>query len=214
MNGNKGAQEMKKDIYLNLAEFMNEPSKGHYELIQSGKFEEMMQRLFAQVSYEYPQGVVFHDIFADEGELQQAYIHCISGHVKSTTLPIESCFKPWTTDQESDMYNLKGYLLGDSAEHMRYLFDQYKLELPAAFLSAPDHLILLLEFLAYLIEHRTNAEIEQFLVDHFDWLPELYQRLEDNSDCRYYKGLVALVIRATTDELKHLNELRGENIEK
>ena len=208
-----GNIEVKKEIYLNLAEFLNEPDAKHYNLLVTGKFEEIMQELFIKANYQYPKQVSFTNIFENEDEMQEAYFNCISGHVKSTTLPVESCFKPWTTDNESDMYNLKGYLLGDSAEHVKYLFGHYNLELPTEFLSAPDHLILLLEFLSFLIERRSNDEVVQFLIDHFDWLPELQRRLAETTECLFYQNLITLIINATTDELNYLNELRGENIE-
>lgn len=205
--------EIKKEIYLTLAEFLKEPSDMHYNLLTSGEFDKLMQRLFSKVNYQYPNQLIFASQFSNKSELKEAYLNCISGHVKSTTLPVESYFKSWTTDKESDMYNLKGYLLGDSAEHIKYLFEHYNLELPAEFLNMPDHLILLLEFLSFLIEKRTDKEILQFIRDHFDWLPELQQSLSKLTNCLFYQDLITLTIKATASELNFLNELRGENIE-
>jgi len=42
----------------------------------------------------------------------------------------------------------------------------------------PDHLLLLLELLAFLLENRPAEESRVFLTQHFDWLDLFYQAVD------------------------------------
>ncbi|UTW68982.1 molecular chaperone TorD family protein [Anaerobacillus sp. HL2] len=79
--------------------------------------------------------------------------------------PIESLYKQWTTDPTAQVSiaKNKGYLMGDAALHMKYLYDQYQIEVPEGFSNMPDHLTLQLEFLAFLHESGSYDTVKQFI---------------------------------------------------
>ena len=87
---------------------------------------------------------------------------------------VESTYKPWTTDKGCGMVFAAstGLVMGDSALHMRELYVLASLEVPEEFRSMPDHLVLELEFLAFLYRFGSNVQIERFIGDHLDWIPD------------------------------------------
>ena len=87
----------------------------------------------------------------------------------------------------------KGLVMGDSALHMRELYRQASLEVPEEFRSMPDHLVLELEFLALLYHSATPEQIEGFIGDHLDWIPELKERMEKANPHPFYRNAVELI---------------------
>jgi TorA maturation chaperone TorD len=71
-----------------------------------------------------------------------------------------------------------GYLMGDPALHAQYLLDHYQLLIPPDYRMMPDHLLLLLELLAFLLENRPGEEGQLFLSQHFDWLTDFAQAID------------------------------------
>ena len=88
---------------------------------------------------------------------------------------VESTYKPWTRDKQCGMVFAAstGLLMGDYALHMLELYRQSSLEVPEAYRSMPDHLVLELEFLALMYRFASDEQIERFIGDHLDWIPEL-----------------------------------------
>jgi TorA maturation chaperone TorD len=108
-------------------------------------------------------------------ETAKQYAACFVIPGPQRILPVESVYKRWTVRSGStlSMSGEKGYLMGDSAVHMKWLYDSLHLELPTEFESIPDHLLLLLEF-ASLLEQTGNFEFKHsFAREHLDWLEVL-----------------------------------------
>jgi len=108
---------------------------------------------------------------------------------------VESTHKPWTTDGECKMVfsASTGLLMGDSALHMRELYRQSDLEVPAEFGSMPDHLVLELEFLGLLYRAASQRQIEGFIGDHLGWITELQAQMEEAVSHPFYRGVVELI---------------------
>ena len=108
---------------------------------------------------------------------------------------VESTYKTWTTDKECRMVFAvsKGLFMGDCALHMLEIYRQLSLEIPEQFQGMPDHLILELELLALLYKSATNEQIEQFIDDHLDWLPDLKETLEKSNPHPFYRNVVELL---------------------
>ena len=108
---------------------------------------------------------------------------------------VESTYKPWTTDKGCGMVFAAstGLVMGDSALHMWELYVLASLEVPEEFRSMPDHLVLELEFLAFLYRFGSNAQIERFIGDHLDWIPELKAALEKADPHPFYRNAVEII---------------------
>jgi TorA maturation chaperone TorD len=108
---------------------------------------------------------------------------------------VESTYKSWTTDKTCGMVfsASKGLLMGDCALHMNELYRHLSLEVPETFRSMPDHLVLELEFLALLYKSASDEQIEQFIGDHLDWMPDLKEALEKATPHSFYRNAVELI---------------------
>ncbi len=86
-----------------------------------------------------------------------------------------------------------GLLMGDCALHMQEIYRQLSLEVPEEFRSMPDHLVLELEFLALLYRFASDEQIERFIEDHLDWIPELKGAMEKANPHPFYRNAVELI---------------------
>ena len=133
-------------------------------------------------------------------------MRCFIGIGKQSALPVESIYKKWTHDPTARLpiAGSTGYLMGDPALHARYLLDHYQLQIPPDYRMMPDHLLLLLELLAYLLENRPPEESRTFLNQHFDWLDSFDKALEtiseddpeDAKSKRFYQLALQTLIQA------------------
>lgn len=132
--------------------------------------------------------------FPDEYEQwKRLYFETFGGGANK---PIESLYKPWTMDNTCGMpfARSKGFLLGDSAMHIRFLLQKFEMEIPEDYMNTPDHLVILLELLAYFIE---NAPVEftyQFMEEHFDWLPEFESNLKMLPNSNFYLQITGVLL--------------------
>lgn len=138
--------------------------------------------------------------------LQLFYLRCFVGIGQQTALPVESVYKKWTTDPTArlSIAGSTGYLLGDSALHAQYLLNHYQLQIPSDYRMMPDHLLLLLELLSFLLENRPSEESHLFLNQHFDWLDsfgnamnELPIEETDNCKARHFYQLALQTLQQT-----------------
>ena len=111
--------------------------------------------------------------------LQDGYERLFSYlHGESISL-VESFYKPWTRDPHCALpfSTERGLLMGDSAVHLLEVYRQCALDLPDEFRGCPDHLVLEMEFLSYLYNWGTDAQIKMFIEDHLDWIPLLGEEI-------------------------------------
>jgi putative dimethyl sulfoxide reductase chaperone len=182
-------QEVSNLFYL-LADFYRYPEKELLDNIKNHKVQEEMQELASQL------GVLdyFHEINEWPMELEQIqrfYDESIGG----PAFAVESLYKVWTTDSECTLpfAKSKGYLMGDSALHIRFILEKFEMEIPDEFKSMPDHLSTLLELLGFFIEHAQNDFIAQFLHEHFDWLADFYKKIEQVQGDTFYLQITSFL---------------------
>ena len=150
--------------------------------------------------------------------LRLFYLRCFIGIGKQSALPVESIYKKWTEDPSARLpiAGSTGYLMGDPALHARYLLDHYQLQVPPDYRMMPDHLLLLLELLAYLLENRPPEESRTFLNQHFDWLDSFGKAVEaiaadDSEDSKakqfYQLALQTLIqaVQCQSEKYAHAN---------
>jgi hypothetical protein len=89
-------------------------------------------------------------------------------------LPLEESFyKEWTSDRSHPLAGRKGLAWGDPAAHVLATLNNFGITLNAEDPRSPDHLAVLVELLAFLIENRPAGEAAAFCRDHLDWLSDL-----------------------------------------
>jgi len=180
-------KEAIEEIYLILAEFFKYPTEEFFKDVSNGTIDSLLKELVVQAGYQTP-NIQLTVSFNSLAEMQQSYMKCFMGVVKPYAPPIESVYKVWTSDPTAELSiaRSKGYIFGDSALHINHLFEEYHLEVPEEYAKIPDHLTILLEFLAFMIKEGTNEHTHQLLVDHFDWLDDFKESLLKVEDSHFY----------------------------
>ena len=127
--------------------------------------------------------------------LRKEYDRLFGPYRGKTVSLVESTYKPWTSDKKCGMVFAAstGLVMGDCAVHLLDVYREAALEVPDAFRSTPDHLILELEFLSLLYRDGTTEQIRCFIVDHLDWIPSLKEELERTRPKPFYRRVVELI---------------------
>ncbi|NLJ72160.1 MAG: molecular chaperone TorD family protein [Syntrophomonadaceae bacterium] len=149
------------------------PEKELYEEINQGNIDLLIKELSQKAGL--PIKSEFQAIPLNYAGWIDSYNRCFLGVEKPFAPPVESVYKVWTQDESFQLpfKNQKGYLMGDSAQHIQHILDYFGLVVPAEYSLMPDHLIILLELLIFLLDNNLEKEAKQLCIDHFDWLPDL-----------------------------------------
>ena len=117
---------------------------------------------------------------------------------------VESIHKPWTNDPEcrlSMAQEERGHVMGDPALHMTALYRSMGMEVPEAFSGLPDHIVLELEFLAFLFQRCPSEDaVKTFLNDHFDWVPDMVKRGKTYQPSSFYVSVLEAMERFIESE--------------
>ncbi|MBF0539748.1 MAG: molecular chaperone TorD family protein, partial [Nitrospirae bacterium] len=136
---------------------------------------------------------------------------------------VESVYKRWSDDPDcpSPMAGARGYLMGEAALHMAELYGHFGLEHASEFNGRPDHLVLELDFLAFLYEDYTQETVIQpatvrsnvinFIGEHLDWVDELLQRGKEIGLSGFYYRVIELVKAFLDHETLHHKTLQMES---
>lgn len=116
-----------------------------------------------------------------------------TGGLPASALPVESLYVPWSDTGmfagESGLYN------SDVARYLRDLAASMQVEIPAEFVSAPDHLAVELELLVLFVEAGLFSEARQFAVERLAWLETYRPKLMALGDeALFWLALVDLLI--------------------
>ncbi|CDX04082.1 TorA maturation chaperone TorD [Desulfitobacterium sp. LBE] len=178
MNNTCASRQALQNLLQLLAEFFTFPDEEFCAAVRKGlvdlQVKELSQGAGLPRESEFKQDALTYE------EWVTAYNHCFLGVQKPFAPPIESLYKPWTGDEsfQVSFKAQKGYLMGDSAHHVQHILKSFGLEIPPEYTMMPDHLIILLELLAFLVGGGFEKEAKQFCRDHFDWLPDLQKAIE------------------------------------
>lgn len=205
--GNASRNEALEEIYLIFAEFYKIPTVEFYQELTGGLIGNRLSELFKIIGFNELRVNNFNIELLSFDELKEIYINCFLGIGISFALPIESVYKVWTTDPGVNMVigNEKGYLFGDSALHMLHLYEQFQLSIPEEYSNIPDHLTLLLEFLAFLTRNYSDKDVYQLLIDHFDWLDDFNLELKKIKCSSFFVDVTELLITLINVELNRLD---------
>jgi len=194
-------KEALEEIYLTLAEFFKYPTKEFYHELHDGLIEKRFEELTEFIGYSIPQ-VSFQKRFETFDQMKQLYVRCFMGVEQPYAPPVESIYKVWTADPTSSLSiaKSKGYFYGDPALHLKHLYEQFQLELPEEYNNIPDHLTLLLEFLTFLILEGTNQQVNQLILDHFNWLEDFRTELAKVDYNGFFLDVTDIVISMIQQE--------------
>ena len=182
--------------FLMLADLFKPPDEELWEDISNGRYFEKLQELATDLHGtpgDWDIDLSNHP--KDFQEFKFIYYNTLGGIGNAGVLPVESLYKPWTLDSTCEMpfARNKGYLLGDSAFHIRYLLEQFDMKVPTEYGSIPDHLAILLELLSFFIKKAPDDFTNQFIEEHFDWLDDFAEKLEEIPEHPFYLSLIGLL---------------------
>ncbi|MBF0609151.1 MAG: molecular chaperone TorD family protein [Candidatus Magnetobacterium sp. LHC-1] len=148
---------------------------------------------------EFMQGDVDLTVFREGNynlpQMLEQYDRCFEDGRATTLCLAESVYKSWSEDPQcpASMSGARGYLMGEPALHMLELYRHFGLEHDSEFNGRPDHLVLELDFLAFLYENYTQETAMQFIGDHLNWTDELLERGREIGLCRFYYCVIKSV---------------------
>ena len=208
------------ELFGLLSAFWQPPDELFWHNLADGSVDEELANFsqLAGFSPALPEKALFQQTLPTLDALKLFYLRCFIGIGRQSTLPVESIYKKWTEDPSArlPLAGSTGYLMGDPALHARYLLDHYQLQVPPDYRMMPDHLLLLLELLAYLLENRPPEESRTFLNQHFDWLDSFGKAVEaiaadDSEDSKakqfYQLALQTLIqaVQCQSEKYAHAN---------
>ena len=208
------------ELFGLLSAFWQPPDELFWHNLADGSVDEELANFsqLAGFSPALPEKALFQQTLPTLDALKLFYLRCFIGIGRQSTLPVESIYKKWTEDPSARLpiAGSTGYLMGDPALHARYLLDHYQLQVPPDYRMMPDHLLLLLELFAYLLENRPPEESRTFLNQHFDWLDSFGKAVEaiaadDSEDSKakqfYQLALQTLIqaVQCQSEKYAHAN---------
>lgn len=170
------------ELFGLMSAFWQPPDEAFWSNLANGAMDEELSSFAQQANFLSLQLTTetFQQTLPPLAALKLFYLRCFIGIGKQSALPVESVYKKWTTDPTARLpiAGSTGYLMGDPALHAQYLLNHYQLQIPPDYRLMPDHLLLLLELLAFLLENRPTKEAQLFLSQHFDWLDSFADSVE------------------------------------
>ncbi|MFT9598830.1 molecular chaperone TorD family protein [Mesobacillus sp.] len=176
-------------VFIVLADLYKQPTRDIWDEIQQ---QDLLKKLEVSVNELFSIDFSIEEVLPENyGEFRELFMTSIGSTQKKAALPIESLYKQWTQDETWTLPFARDriYILGDSALHIIYLLEKLKIEIPNELQGMPDHLAILLELLAYFIEHAPEHSTAEFLDDHFDWLDEFELQLLEVTVHPFYQRL-------------------------
>jgi TorA maturation chaperone TorD len=149
---------------------------GSSELLGREEAQEAVQSLYLVNPNRFEQCLNDPEGFRDAWNRQK---DLFTGSLGLVSLE-ESIYKAWTEDGRHPLNGIRGMASGDPCTHMHMVIQRYGMALDRREGLAADHLAVILEILAHLIENRPAGEVEAFCRDHLNWLGELLTEADGN----------------------------------
>ncbi len=183
-----------QSLLLTFSDLYKYPDEQLYTELKSGQIDKAVEEHC--LALKIPMNPRFKEQVTTYEALTDSYNDCFLGVRKPFAPPVESVYKVWTSDQSYQVphKNQKGYLMGDSALHIKHILQVLDLEIPQEYEMTPDHITILLELLAYLTEKGLKEEAIQFQKDHLDWLPDFYEKFKETSNSELYAYTTLMLI--------------------
>ena len=175
-------------IYTLLAEGLKHPDDRLHRDVREERFADELARHADELDIPLPvePGDPTH---APEtrAAFDSEYIALFEGLATPYAPLVESVYRPWRAGWSSD-----GLLSGPAASDMRDRYDAAGVSIPDAYEA--DHLALLLEYAAALLQSGADAAYRTFVDQHLDWLPALRRLVDDAAaDAPFHRYCVVAV---------------------
>ncbi|MFW6383911.1 MAG: TorD/DmsD family molecular chaperone [Halodesulfurarchaeum sp.] len=179
-------------LHTLLAECFKEPTDGFVQEVRAGRLESELREHDAALGLGLEE--MAPPLPADRGSLQRSYLALFEAMEEPFAPPVESPYKPWYGDREG------GLLDGPSATEMERRYEAIDASPPPAY--PPDHLALLLEYGALLLDAGADDQYREFVAEHLDWI-EALSVLVDRAvaDAPFYRWAVG-ILEAVTGRIR------------
>ena len=200
--------EARSEIYLTLSELFKPPSPPFSAQLFSGAVKKNMDGWLETLEFT----PVFPDATYSSTEeefiaaLKSEYDSLFEGPVRPFFPLVESVYKPWDTSGGSILGADRGYIMGDSALAMIERYKDAGISIPKGYSHQPDHLALLLEYMATTIDKTSGADQLQFINTHLDWIGTILNGIEEKSNSAYYPALLRFLTVFLRVDSKQLEE--------
>ena len=176
------------DLHTLLAECFKEPTDGFVEEVRAGHLESELRAHAAALSLDLE--TMSPPDPADRGSLQRSYLSLFEAMEEPFAPPVESPYKPWYGDRDG------GLMGGPSATEMERRYEAIDASPPPAY--PPDHVALLLEYGALLLDAEADDQYREFVADHLDWIEALGVLVDQAAaSAPFYRWAVAVLEEVT-----------------
>lgn len=119
---------------------------------------------------------------AFHNKIKQEYNSLFEGPIAPFVSPVESIYKPWDKSGGSVLGEGEGYVMGDPALDMARRYATAGMEIPPEYSHKPDHIALVLEYMAFAVERLSEADQLMFLNEHLNWIGNLFNDIKSNKN--------------------------------
>jgi TorA maturation chaperone TorD len=169
-------------LHTLLAECLKEPSEGFVEELQAGALESELTAHADAVSLSIT--APSPPPTPDRDALQRAYLSLFEAMHQPFAPPAESPYKPWYGDRNG------GLMGGPAATEMERRYEAIEASPPPGYPA--DHVALLLEYGALLLDAGAIEEYRDFLETHLDWVGALARQIDASAvESPFYEWTVA-----------------------
>ena len=179
-------------LHTLLAECFKEPTDGFVEEVKEGHLASELRAHADALSLDLE--AVTPPEPTDRGSLQRSYLALFEAMAEPFAPPVESPYKPWYGDRDG------GLMGGPSATEMERRYEAIDASPPPAY--PPDHVALLLEYGALLLEAGADDQYREFVAEHLDWIEALGVLVEQAAETEPFYHWAVDVLEAVTGEIR------------
>lgn len=171
------------ELYALLSTCFQTPDRALVDAATNGAlYEQLVDRTEAM---GFRPGRPPTDGFDGVPELHEAYLRSFEGFEGAYAPPAESAYEQWWDGRDG------GLLSGPAAADMRRRFDAVEVDVPDRYPA--DHVALLLEYGSLLFETGETEAYASFHEEHFDWIPDFHERVEETCEDPFYVWTVQIL---------------------
>lgn len=195
------------EIYFTLSELFKPPTHEFSLQLYCGDVKKEVNKWLNAIRspLAFPEVASFsgeNDFFTS---FKNEYTSLFEGPVPPFAPLVESVYKKWDATGNSTLGNQKGFMMGDAAQEMIKRYALAGIAIPKDFERQPDHLSLLLEYMAVIIEKISEANQFQYINAHLDWIGDLFCEVEENRNAEIYLILLGFLKSFIYEDAKWLN---------